>query len=52
MYHTRSLFQNLFLEMKKLEIEDTKVTYILLVLKVVYWGPFVGLEIQELVKTF
>ena len=30
------LFQNLFLEMKKLEIEETKVTYFLSVLKVVY----------------
>ena len=31
------LFQNLLLEMKKLEIEETKVTYFfVLVLKVVY----------------
>ena len=30
------VFQNLFLEMKKLEIEETKVTYFLTVLKVVY----------------
>ena len=30
------LFQNLFLEMKKLEIEETKVTYFVSVLKVVY----------------
>ena len=30
------LFQNLFLEMKKLEIEETKVTYFALVLKVIY----------------
>ena len=37
------LFQNLFLEMKKLEIEETKVTYFVSVLKVVYWGPFLGL---------
>ena len=37
------LFQNLFLEMKKLEIEETKVTYYVSVLKVVYKGPFLGL---------
>ena len=30
------LFQNLFLEIKKLEIEETKVTYFVSVLKVVY----------------
>ena len=30
------VFQNLFLEMKKLEIEETKATYSVSVLKVVY----------------
>ena len=30
-----NLFQNLFLEMKKLEMEETKVTYSVPVLKVV-----------------
>ena len=37
------LFQNLSLEMKKLEIEETKVTYFLSVVKVVYQEPVLGL---------
>ena len=41
--------QNLFLEMKKLEIEETKVTYFVSVLRVVYWDPFLGLH--DLIKT-
>ena len=34
------LFQNLFLEMKKLEIEETKVTYFVSVLKLCSRGYF------------
>ena len=35
-FKSEDLFQNLFLEMKKLEIEETKVTFCVSVLKVVY----------------
>ena len=31
-------FQNLFLKVKELEIEKTKVTFIISVLKSIYWG--------------
>ena len=43
--------QNLFLEVKKPEIKETKGTFIIQKLKSSYWGPFSGLKTQDLVKT-
>ena len=43
--------QNLFLEVKKPEIKETKGTIIIQKLKSSYWGPFSGLKTQDLVKT-
>jgi hypothetical protein len=37
------LLQNLFLEVKKLEIEEIKGTFSHPTFKSVYWGPFSGL---------
>ena len=37
------LLQNLFLEVKKLEIAETKGTFSHPTFKSVYWGPFSGL---------
>jgi hypothetical protein len=37
------LLQNLFLEVKKLEIGKTKGTFSHPTIKSVYWGPFSGL---------
>ena len=45
------LSQNLFLEVKKPEIKETKGTLIIQKLKSSYWGPFSGLKTQDLVKT-
>ena len=45
------LSQNLFLEVKKPEIKETKGTFIIQKLKSSYWGPFSGLKTQDLVKT-
>jgi hypothetical protein len=39
----KALHLVLFLKLKKLEIEITKVTFIVPFLKVVYWGPFLTL---------
>ena len=44
-------FQNLFLEVIKLEIEETKGKLPISVFKSVYWGPFLGLYLHRLVKT-
>ena len=44
------LSQNLFLEVKKPEIKETKGTYIIQKLKSSYWGPFSGLKTQDLIK--
>ena len=43
--------QNLFLEVKKPEIKETKGTLIIPKLKSSYWGPFWGLKTQDLIKT-
>ena len=43
--------QNLFLEVKKPEIKETKGTFIILTFKSSYWGPFSGLKSQDLIKT-
>ena len=40
-------FQNLFLEVKKLEIEETKGKKPISVFKSVYWGPFLGLYLHR-----
>ena len=45
------LSQNLFLEVKKPEIKETKGTFIIPKLKSSYWGPFSGLKSQDLIKT-
>ena len=45
------LRQNLFLEVKKPEIKETKGTFIIPKLKSSYWGPFSGLKSQDLIKT-
>ena len=37
--------------MKKSEIKETKGTIIIPKLKSSYWGPFLGLKSQDLVKT-
>ena len=42
--------QNLFLEVKKPEIKETKGTFIIPKLKSSYWGPFSGLKSQDLIK--
>ena len=44
------LCQNLFLEVKKPEIKETKGTFIILTFKSSYWGPFSGLKSQDLIK--
>ena len=44
------LRQNLFLEVKKPEIKETKGTFIIPKLKSSYWGPFSGLKSQDLIK--
>ena len=44
------LRQNLFLEVKKPEIKETKGTFITQKLKSSYWGPFSGLKTQDLIK--
>ena len=44
------LRQNLFLEVKKPEIKETKGTFIILTFKSSYWGPFSGLKSQDLIK--
>ena len=44
------LRQNLFLEVKKPEIKETKGTFIIPKLKSSYWGPFSGLKSQNLIK--
>ena len=36
--------------MKKLEIKETKTTFIIPTFKSSYWGPFSGLKIQDLIK--
>ena len=36
----KNYVKNLFLGMKKFEIEETKVSYLLLVLEVFHWDPF------------
>ena len=46
-----NLSQNLFLEVKKPEIKETKGTIITPKLKSSYWGPFSGLKSQDLIKT-
>jgi hypothetical protein len=38
--------QNLFLEVKKLEIKETKGTFISKTFESSYWGPFSGLRIE------
>ena len=43
--------QNLFLEVKKPEIKETKGTFFIQKLKSSYWGPFSGLKTQDLIKT-
>ena len=43
-FKSEDLFQNLFLEMKKLEMKETKATYSISVLKVVCQEPFLGLD--------
>ena len=45
------LSQNLFLEVKKPEIKETRGTFIIPKLKSSYWGPFSGLKSQDLIKT-
>ena len=45
------LSQNLFLEVKKPEIKETKGTFIIQKLKSSYWGSFSGLKTQDLIKT-
>ena len=44
------LCQNLFLEVKKPEIKETKTTFIIPTFKSSYWGPFTGLKIQDLIR--
>ena len=44
------LRQNLFLEVKKPEIKETKGTFIPPAFKSSYWGPFSGLKSQDLIK--
>ena len=44
------LRQNLFLEVKKPEIKETKGTFIIPKLKSSYWGPFSGPKTQDLIK--
>ena len=45
------LRQNLFLEVKKPEIKETKGTFISPTFKSSYWGPFSGLKIHDFIKT-
>ena len=44
------LTQNIFLEVKKPEIKETKGTFIPHAFKTSYWGPFSGLKSQDLIK--
>ena len=53
LFHLQKLVltQNLFLEVEKLKIKETKGTFIGPTFKISYWGPLSGLKSQDLIKT-